>query len=185
MLSVKHNARLFYRIDLQKLRDIDKESKEVIGRINSTWSDIEYLNYLFHKNFGRLNDDPEISMTFLSLLVFSDSFYVHMSTVYLLLKQLGEKHKNVKRLLTLNKKFFTRIQIIRNNILIHKEKPDYKNPLGSMSATDPAHLIEHRVLVIEKDGAQRIYTLKPLLDIYKMSRLLENAGNLLLSDSSQ
>lgn len=185
MLSIKHNAKLFYRIDIQKLQNIDKESKEIIARVNSTWSDIEYLNYLFHKNFGRLSDDPEIGMTFSALLVFSDSFYVHMSTLYLLLKQLGEKHKNVKRLLSLNQKFFTRIQIIRNNILIHKEKPDYKKQLGSMSATDPSHLIEHKVVVIEKDGSQKIYTLKPLLDIYKMSRLLENAGNLLLSEKAR
>lgn len=185
MLAIKHSAKLFYRIDIQKLQGIDKESKEVIGRINSTWSDIEYLNYFFHKNFGRLSDDPEISMTFSALLVFSDSFYVHMSTLYLLLKQLGEKHKNVKRLLSMNKAFFTRIQVIRNNILIHKEKPDFKNPRGSMSATDPSHLIEHRVLVIEKDGSQKVYTLKPLLDIYKMSRLLENAGNLLLSEQER
>lgn len=185
MLSIKHNARLFYRIDIQRLQNIDKSSKEIINRVNSTWSDIEYLNYLFHKNFGRLRDDPEIGMTFSALIIFSESFYVHMSTLYLLLKQLGEKHENINRLLSLNKKFFTRIQIIRNNILIHKEKPDYKKPLSSMSATDPSHLIEHKVVVTEKNGIQKTYILKPLLDIYNMSRLLENAGNLLLSEKVQ
>ena len=129
MLSIKHDAKLFYRVDTQKVVGLDKESKNILDHINSTWADIEYLNYLFHKNFGRLGDDLEIAMTFSALIVFSDSFYVHMSTLYLLLKQMGEKHQNIKKLLSLNEKFFERIQIIRNCISIHKEKPFYKRRL--------------------------------------------------------
>ena len=105
MLSIKHDAKLFYRVDTQKVVGLDKESKNILDHINSTWADIEYLNYLFHKNFGRLGDDLEIAMTFSALIVFSDSFYVHMSTLYLLLKQMGEKHQNIKKLLSLNEKF--------------------------------------------------------------------------------
>ena len=54
-----------------------------------------------------------------------------------------------------------------------------------MSSTDPAHLIEHKVLVIDSDGKQSTHVLKPLEDIYLMSILLENTEMLLLSVKAQ
>lgn len=186
MLAVKHSAKGFYRIDLQRLKNLDSESQEIIRHINATWADIEYLNYLFHKNFGRLSDDPEIDHTFSALVVFGDSFYVHLSTIDKLMDKLGQKHRLIKRLTTLNNKFLKkRIQIIRNNILVHKEKPDFKTPFGEGASTDPAHLIERQIWVRDKDGSKKTYVLKPLKDIYLMSRLLENVERLLLAENNK
>jgi len=188
MLSIKHNPKLFYRIDLKSISNLDQETKEVIQHINSSWSDIEYSNYLFHKNFGQLSDanEKEIGMFFTSLLIFSNSFYTHLSTVYLLMKKLNSKYpKSTKRLLIMNKKFFERIQTIRNCILIHKEKDSfYKNPKNSMSSTDPKHLIEQKMYVIE-NGSKKIYTLKPLKDVDMMFRLVQNFEHLLQSENSK
>lgn len=186
MLSIKHSSKSFFRIDIQKLNNLSKDSKEIIGFINVTWSDIERLNYLFHKNMGQLVDDPEMEQTFSALIVFGDSFYTHLSTIYLLMKQLGDNHAGIKKLLSLNEKFLEkRIQVIRNCILIHKEKSFYKKPLGSMSSTDPSHFIEHKVMVISPDGQRQVYTLKPLKDVYLMSRLLINLESLLIGENTR
>jgi len=85
----------------------------------------------------------------------------------------------------MNKKFFERIQTIRNCILIHKEKDTfYKNPRNFMSSTDPAHLIEQKMYVIE-NGSKKIYTLKPLKDVDMMYKLVQNFEHLLQCESNK
>lgn len=186
MLSIKHSSKSFFRIDIQELNNLSKESKEIIGFINLTWSDIERLNYLFHKNMGQLVDDPEMEQTFSALIVLGDCFYTHLSTIYLLMKQLGDNHAGIKKLLSLNEKFLEKhIQVIRNCVLIHKEKSFYKKHLGSMSSTDPSHFIQHKVLVISPDGKEQVYTLRPLKDVYRMSRLLINLESLLIGENTR
>ncbi len=186
MLPTKHNASGFYRIDIQKLSHLDSETKKILGYINNSWADIEYLNYLCHKTLGSLIDDLEAHHTFSALLVMSDGFYIHLSTIDKLLDLLSAKDEYVKLLVSSNRKFLkNRIQVIRNNILVHKEKPDFRHRLSELSSTDPEHGITQKILVLESDGTEKTITLKPLKDIFIMHSLLKNVEELLLKQKSE
>ena len=185
MLPINHNASGFYRIDIQKLNHLDSDTKKILGYINNSWADVEYLNYLCHKILGSLIDDMEMSHTFSALLVMSDSFYIHLSTIDKLLDLLSAKDEYVKLLVSRNRKFLkNRIQVIRNNILVHKEKPDFRHRLGELSSTDPEYGITQKMLVLEPDGTEKTIILKPLKDIFMMHSLLTNVERLLLRHQS-
>jgi hypothetical protein len=182
-LSIKHDPKLFYRIDVFQLKNLDKETREIVSSINSSWSDIEYLNYLFHKNFGNFDNDPEFDMTFSALLVMSDGFYVNLSTIYKLIEKLSKKYITVKQLFASHKQFFKKIQNIRNNIIIHKEKSGYKKPLAHLSHTDPSHVVENIIIAIDQQGNQNTYSAKPLEDIDLMYSLLIDLSDILKTEN--
>jgi hypothetical protein len=181
MLSVKNSQKLFYRIDLSLLNKLDDETKETINHINTAWADIEYLNYLFHKNFSDLTDeDEDTSILFEALIAMSNFFYIHLSTIYLLMKKNSKKYSSINKLLLLNKKYLeNRVQIIRNCILVHKEKNFYRKALFSVKSTDASHLIEHEMIVCDNEDNKTKHTLKPLKDINTMFKLLNNFEDLL------
>ena len=187
MLGIKNNQKSFYRIDSISLNKIDNETIENINYINSVWFDIECLNYLFHKNFSNLADKNEnTSILFDSLIVMSNSFYVYLSTIYLLMKKISKKYNSINKLLLLNKIYFEdRIQIIRNCILIHKEKDFYKKPLFSLKSTDASHLIENEIIVCDNKGNKTKYILKPLKDVDLMFQLLNNFEDLLKAENKR
>lgn len=182
MLPINHSARGFYRIDIQALKGLDKETLEIVKHINSTWSDIEYLHFLFHKVFGSLSDDREVGHTFSALVVYSETFYVHLSILSKLLEQLSKKNDLVERLYKGNKHILKRIDEIRNTIIVHKEKPNFKRVHGSISATDPEHLIEHRIATTDHKGKAKNIVLKPIRDINLLYKIIQNVEHLLLSE---
>lgn len=174
MLSINHSSSLFYRIDLQKLGILDKETKKLINHINLTWGDIEYLNYLFSRNFGKIADDPEKDILFSSLVIMSNSFYIYLGIIHSLLRKIIKIHKEISTcIFSFNKEYFDKIEIIRNHILIHKEKPNFKDIVVSMSATDSKNMIEYHVFVINgKTKEEEIYLFKPVEDIIFMHKIL-------------
>jgi len=179
MLPINHSAKGFYRINIQALKGLDKETVDIVKHINSTWSDIEYLHFLFHKIFGSLSDDREIGHTFSALVVYSETFYIHLSILSKLLEQLSKKNTSVKKLYSGNKHILKRIDEIRNTIIVHSEKPNFKRVHGSISTTDPEHLIEHRIATTDHKGKTKNFILKPLRDVNLLHKIVQNVGSIL------
>jgi len=180
MLPIHHDPKLFFRIRLENRAFHAAEAREIIDQINASWTDIEYLNYLLHKNFSALHGDAEADLTFSSLIVFSDSFYFYLSTIVVLLKQLAKSDPRIRKLVSANRKFLDkRIQIIRNNVLVHKEKTDFIRPQTTISCTDPDHLVERSIYFTNSSGKMESKTLRPLEDIEHMHTLLQNLEQIL------
>lgn len=182
MLPINHSARGFYRIDIQALRGLDEETIDIVKHINSTWSDIEYLHFLFHKIFGSLSDDREMEHTFSALVVYSENFYVHLSIISKLFAQLSKKSDLIQKLHSGNEHIFKRIDEIRNTVIVHCEKPNFKQIRGSISATDPKHLIEHRIATTDHKGKSKNFILKPIQDINLVYKIIQNADRLLQTE---
>lgn len=179
MLPINHNASLFYRINIQELKGLDSETIELVKHLNSVWSDIEYLHFLFHKVFGGLIDDREMTHTFSALLVYSESFYIHLSIISKLFEKLSKKSHLIEKLYTGNKRIFRRIDEIRNTVIVHREKSNFKRVQGSISSTDPKHLIEHRIATIDHTGKTQNFILRPINDINLIYKIIQNADRLL------
>ncbi len=185
MLPTNHSPKLFYNFDLKRIPQFDGDFYYDVFEINQTWHDIEYLNFLFHKSFGQMaseTNNQEQIMLFQSSKILSSYFYIHLEIirkifeVKLLRKISDPKFKSLFN--TFGDKFWDSIAIARNNILIHKEKPNYIKKQLTVEGTDPESFIVIEINYKDPSGKLQKIALRPLQDIAMAQKFLSEFQNL-------
>ena len=103
------------------------------------------------------------------LIVLSKNFYVYFSIIYKILDvKICNKNKYPELKSFFDKfkqEFETKIQIIRNEVIIHKEKNNFRETIGSLFDTDFGGL-HLKLFTNKKDKKSKddFFELKPLVD---------------------
>ncbi len=167
-------------VKVENLCDKYREIKEKLLMLNGVWRDVQKLNNFCHCLLGKLTEEKDNFKYIVNgLEVITKDFYVYFSIVYKLLENISGKYpkdKNITRVFTnLKKKIGKKVQILRNNLIIHMEKPDFKHTHGSILNTSHGGLF--MTLITEQDD----FDLVPLKDgkiiercLYRFKEIFEN-----------
>jgi len=186
LLPLYHNAKIIFNI--HKLKPEFSNVEKEILKLNGTWLDIQYLNSLSHfllSNFDYVEKSPFHSMATDYLILLCKIFYIYFSIIYKIIEKFNNTKSNSEIKIFFKKfesEFEMKVQIIRNQVIIHKEKPDYRDTWGSGFDTDFGGL--HLTLFTnKKDKHSRggFFELKPLVDakimedyLYELKGIIEN-----------
>lgn len=178
MFPFKHNKKLFYQFNLKKVKTADPAIYKFSRDISQSWQDIEYLVYILHFLFSRFNEEVyenEEEMIFNSLYTLSKSFYVHLDVIRNLLQKKIKPKVNLKLqcLINKNKKFWKKIAVARNNLILHKEKPDFIRGPMEMYGTDLDDLFSWEIIHKNKEGKIERIELRPLKDAEEVEGILK------------
>lgn len=148
---------------ISRLRDEFIYLKDPLLEINSTWLDVQTLNNFSNCIIGRLVDEKEdiFECLFSGLEVIIKDFYIHFSIVYKLLEKVCKNSKNIilkNYFKEFDKKFGKNAQILRNEVIIHKEKNNFRKIHLSTFDTSCGGLF---LKLITKKGN---FELKPFID---------------------
>jgi len=184
ILPLYHNAKIIFNIHKLKPEFINIEKK--ILKLNGTWFDIQYLNSLSHfllSNFNYVEKSAYSNMATDYLILLCKNFYIYFSIIYKIIEKLNTSMDNlgVNNFFTrFNSEFKTKIQIVRNQIIIHKEKPDFRDTWGSGFDTDFGGL--HLTLFTnkkDKHSGDGFFELKPFVDAKVMEDYLYEFKNII------
>jgi hypothetical protein len=185
MLTVNRCHKNFFRIEIPREIKLPGEIRDIITDINSSWEDIEHLNYIFHETFSKLVDDEKMTSYLMGVLfTLTKSFYVHMSVISKSLDRMEKMDIGTPSQLIKgnNERFLKHITIVRNNIIIHKEKNNFLRPTASLTATDPEVWYEYRMTSVDHKGNHVTHTLKPLKQASLLKKMLKNLETLLIQE---
>lgn len=178
MLISKGSHKLFYQFRLNPTKTCDARLiSEISNHIAKTWVDIEYLRFLFNYVFSKICANPdtqESKMLFNALLVLSKDFYLHFGIVKKLINKLLKdiNNQNIKSIFLAKKKFWDKINDIRNHILVHKEKKDFFNIKLSFQGTHPRGIYIDLTYTNKEREKERIEIL-PLVDVAEVESFLK------------
>ena len=119
-------------------------------------------------------------MIFDALCVFVKDFYIHLGIIAKLVDQLTKKSsdKDIKDLYDKHVRYWKKINIIRNNIIIHKEKNNFIIPRFKTQATDPSG-ISIELKYLSEEGIKETIEMIPIDDLCIAKKFLEKLKNIL------
>jgi hypothetical protein len=126
-----------FRFNFSNLRIRDRELTKVLSDINQTWSDIDSLNFVYISILNNLlNDESDFSnigRLYGGLGVLAKNFYIYLDIIQKSLMILKKDH-NIDYISGANYKGkWRQISIIRNNIIVHKERSNFIRPSGLLT----------------------------------------------------
>lgn len=128
-LTIRNEPIIIFNI--QSFKSNYKNLEKYFLRINGEWMDIQKLNYILHYIIGQIITEGRLkSDVFRNLDVLLKDFYIHFSIIYKLLEKINKeiKNKEIQKIFTQFKKEFKyKIQILRNKVIIHQEKIDFRD----------------------------------------------------------
>lgn len=109
--------------------------KKDLLRINGEWKNVQKLNYLAHYLCQRYQDESDevAENIFNNLDVLVKDFSFHFSIIYKLIEKIKKRitDKRIQGFFEKFKKEFEyKIQIFHNEVIKHKEKPNFRVPLS-------------------------------------------------------
>lgn len=158
-----------FRLDWQKYPE---DLQHYVSNINGSWMDIDRLRFLFHNNFGSLNEYKGLEL-YDGLIVLVLTLYVYLEIIRIQLYQMGRLSNDVALLNEKYSQFWNKVNKIRNRILIHKEKDNFLQTRGQMASTDPKHFIS-LILTFEDQSSLEI---NPLTDLGFAEKILLELNN--------
>jgi hypothetical protein len=188
ILELKQNPkRIFNIFELKKKFKILEKN---LLKINSEWYDIQYLNLLSHYILSNIDEVEKNSFFGLniidSLKVIAKDFYIHFSVIYIMFEKINkdtDKDQNINKLfLQFQKEFKTNIQIVRNEVILHKEKPTYRDSYFTVFDTSGGGMaLSIYASGNNKDSKETEFKLKPFVDakrieeyLIKLKKIVEN-----------
>jgi len=148
-------------------------SQKDLAKINGTWLDILYFNSLSNyllSNFNNVENSYYKKDAVDYLVVLSKNFYIYFSIIYKLIEKIKKEAKNkdidsffVNFKLSLGKK----IQIVRNEVIIHKEYKNYRDSIFSSFDTGNSGL---HLFLKTKNGD---FELSPFDDLEELNLCLD------------
>jgi len=164
-LDIRHTPINIFSVS--KLKNEFVELRDVLLTINGVWRDIQILNSFSCCIIGRLqNEENDIfEYLFSGLGVLTKNFYVHFSIIYKLLEKICKKNKFFVGFFNeFEKNIGKNIQILRNEVILHQEKPNFRKTYGSSFDTSCGGLY---INLYTNDGR---FELKPFID----SKIIED-----------
>ncbi|MFW6173901.1 MAG: hypothetical protein ACOC5T_09165 [Elusimicrobiota bacterium] len=172
--------------EVSNLRKEYKKLKEDVLTLNRIWRDVQKLNNFSHCLLGEIAemDDSLFECVWGGLEVVTKDFYVHFSIVYKMLEKICKDDYSGRKKLN---NFFTNfdknigknVQILRNNLIIHTEKSDFKQPHGWVFDSSQGGL---SMVIMTKENEE--FNLNPLKDgkmieenLFKLKEVIEVSKN--------
>lgn len=162
---------------VSKLKNEFIELKNVLLTVNSVWRDVQVLNSFSRCIIDQLQDEKNdiFECLFSGLGVLTKDFYVHFSVIYKLLEKICKKNKIFDNFFnSFKKNIGENIQILRNEVILHQEKPNFRKTYGSSFDTSHGGLY---INLYTKNGD---FELKPFIDskiiedeLLKLKKLIE------------
>lgn len=176
-LTIRNQSIIIFNI--LKLKNESKKLEKYCLKINGEWINVQKLNYILHYIIGQISGEESLrSDVFNNLDVLLNCFYIRFSIIYKLLEKITKEIKNeeTQKLFTRFKKEFKyKIQILRNEVIIHQEKPNFRDTKIALFYTSPEDIVFLKLYT-----ERGIFELKPFRDakiiedyLFELKKILE------------